>query len=398
MGNFNRLVAGFAAPTLVNSQRQILGLEKPVRTAAGVTAVLSPASYGSFGDEGMMQGSRDSILAASGTPQLFTPGSELAWAEMGVGGVRSIDRIIALGRMHVDARKLRRFSNAERVVVLGADSIDGAYGIRSISQRVSLLNVAVAQGRFAELANFSFRRNPSQDALTALRRLDRRVRLTARDKNSQRRAAEALQRKVEVFPDVAAYMKPSESALSGGLRAWVAQQARPVAVLVPNAHLAAFKDSGQKAVAARFSAYAAGLLDAGFAVVVLPHDVREDPGDVALSEELAAAFPAEHVTLAVPRNAQEAKGLLGLVDVVVTARMHAGVAALSQGVPCVGLDYVDKFAGQFQWYRAEQFVLAWEDEPSPLSVAELALRASASPGEAAGAVLRFVKRPPSWLL
>ncbi|TVU62382.1 polysaccharide pyruvyl transferase family protein [Paenarthrobacter nitroguajacolicus] len=397
MGNLNRMVAGYAAPTLVTGQRRILGFEKPADIEAGVTAVLSPASYGSFGDEGMIQGSRDSIVAASGKAQLFTPGPVEPWTAMGVTGVRSIDGIIALGRMHMDARKLRRLTRAERMVVLGADSIDGAYGIRSISQRVSLLNVAAAQGRRAELANFSFRRNPSSDALTALRRLDKRVRLTARDKNSQRRATEALQRAVGVFPDVAAYMKPGQSAVIDSLRAWVAGRDRPVVVLVPNAHLAAFDGTGYKEVARRFQAYMVALLDAGFAVVVLPHDVREKPGDIAMSEQLMVGMPHDDVMLAVPRNAQEAKGMLSLADVVVTARMHAGVAALSQGVPCVGLDYVDKFAGQFQWYGAEQFVVAWEDNPKPHLVAKLSRLALSQAGNAHPSTPDFVKAPPPWL-
>ncbi|MFI2565627.1 polysaccharide pyruvyl transferase family protein [Paenarthrobacter sp. NPDC018779] len=397
MGNLNRLVAGYAAPTLVNGQRRMLGFQRPAQTKPGVTAVLSPASYGSFGDEGMILGSRDSIIASSGTPQLYTPGPVEPWTAMGVAGVRSIDRVIALGRMHMDARKLRLLTRAERVVVLGADSIDGAYGIRSISQRVSLLNVSVAQGRRAELANFSFRRNPSPDALTSLRRLDKRVRLTARDKNSQQRAAEALQRDVGVFPDVAAYMKPGEGPAIDALQAWVAGRDRPVAVLVPNAHLAAFNGTGYKEVARRFQSYMIALLDAGFAVVVLPHDVREEPGDIAMSEQLVGGTSGEDVMLAVPRHAQEAKGMLALADVVVTARMHAGVAALSQGVPCVGLDYVDKFSGQFHWYGADELVVAWESNPDAHLVAELGVKAASTiPGVTAKP--DFVSTPPPWLL
>lgn len=44
--------------------------------------------------------------------------------------------------------------------------------------------------------------------------------------------------------------------------------------------------------------------------------------------------------------------MIATTDLLVTGRMHAAVAALSQGVPCIGLDYVDKFAGQFDWWNA----------------------------------------------
>jgi len=398
MGNLNRLVAGRAAPVVVTTQRQLLSREKPAAVDLGVTAVLSPASYGSFGDEGMMQGSRDSILASQGRPELFTPGPEEPWSEMGVAGVRSIDGIIAVGGMHIDARRLSQLSRADRIVVLGADSIDGAYGIRSISQRVSLLNVAVAQGRSAELANFSFRKNASQDALAALRQLDPRVRLTARDRNSQERIIAALRRDVGVFPDVAAYMQPSSTPTVDELADWIGSRGRPTAVLVPNTHLAAFNGTGHEEVRRRFASYVSALNEAGFAVVVLAHDIREEPGDVALSQDLVAGTDPQTCRVAVPRNAQEAKGMLGAASVVVTARMHAGVAALSQGIPCVGLDYVDKFTGQFEWYGADEYVVAWEDRPLPDHVTRLAQQAIDASAVREKSTPSFVSTPPSWLL
>ncbi|MGO4454408.1 polysaccharide pyruvyl transferase family protein [Arthrobacter sp. RAF14] len=398
MGNLNRLVAGRTVPVVVSTQRQLLSRGKRIDIESGVTAVLSPASYGSFGDEGMMQGSRDSILAAHGRPELFTPGDGESWSEMGVDGVASFDGVIAVGGMHVDARKFALLTSAARVVVLGADSIDGAYGIRSIAQRVSLLNVAVAQGRSAELANFSFRKHASQDALAALRHLDPRVRLTARDRNSQKRIVAALRREVGVFPDVAAYMQPSSTSAVEELSDWIVSRGRPTAVLVPNTHLAAFNGTGHEEVRRRFASYVSALVGAGFAVVVLAHDIREEPGDVALSHELVAGADPRTCRVAVPRNAQEAKGMLGAASVVVTARMHAGVAALSQGIPCVGLDYVDKFTGQFEWYGADRYVVAWEDKPSPDHVTGLAQQAFEAAAVREMSTPAFVNAPPSWLL
>lgn len=43
----------------------------------------------------------------------------------------------------------------------------------------------------------------------------------------------------------------------------------------------------------------------------------------------------------------EIKGLIGLCDFFVGSRMHACIAALSQGVPCVGVGYSIKFEGVF---------------------------------------------------
>jgi polysaccharide pyruvyl transferase WcaK-like protein len=43
----------------------------------------------------------------------------------------------------------------------------------------------------------------------------------------------------------------------------------------------------------------------------------------------------------------EIKGVIGLCDFFVGSRMHACIAALSQGIPCVGVAYSMKFAGVF---------------------------------------------------
>ena len=43
----------------------------------------------------------------------------------------------------------------------------------------------------------------------------------------------------------------------------------------------------------------------------------------------------------------ELKAIIGLCDFFVGSRMHACIAALSQGIPCVGIAYSRKFEGVF---------------------------------------------------
>jgi len=47
-------------------------------------------------------------------------------------------------------------------------------------------------------------------------------------------------------------------------------------------------------------------------------------------------------------DCQELKGLIGQYDFFIGSRMHACIAALSQGVPCVGIAYSRKFEGVFK--------------------------------------------------
>lgn len=46
-------------------------------------------------------------------------------------------------------------------------------------------------------------------------------------------------------------------------------------------------------------------------------------------------------------NQHEIKGIIGMFDFFIGSRMHACIAALSQGVPCVGIAYSRKFEGVF---------------------------------------------------
>ena len=51
------------------------------------------------------------------------------------------------------------------------------------------------------------------------------------------------------------------------------------------------------------------------------------------------------------------KGIIGTCDFFIGSRMHACIAALSQGIPTVGLAYSRKFRGVFQTIEAEQYVM-----------------------------------------
>jgi polysaccharide pyruvyl transferase WcaK-like protein len=69
--------------------------------------------------------------------------------------------------------------------------------------------------------------------------------------------------------------------------------------------------------------------------------------DRAVSEKLALEFPA--VELA-PQflEAREAKSFLSKMDLVLAARMHAAIGAVSSGVACIPMSYSIKFQGLFE--------------------------------------------------
>jgi polysaccharide pyruvyl transferase WcaK-like protein len=60
-------------------------------------------------------------------------------------------------------------------------------------------------------------------------------------------------------------------------------------------------------------------------------------------------------------DAHELKGIIGQCDIFIGSRMHSCIAALSQGVPCVGVAYSMKFRGVFESVGMEDWVVDGRD-------------------------------------
>ena len=102
------------------------------------------------------------------------------------------------------------------------------------------------------------------------------------------------------------------------------------------------------------------IVEADADVLLIPHVTAGAESDVLAAEQLMASLAGRHGERL--RNAggglaaDEAKWLIAHCDLLVGARMHACIGALSQGVPAVGLAYSDKFAGVFESVGATALV------------------------------------------
>lgn len=91
-------------------------------------------------------------------------------------------------------------------------------------------------------------------------------------------------------------------------------------------------------------------------VWLIPHTYGNGPGDVEsdpeASLELRNSLPAEvreKVRIVTGEyDCHEVKGIIGACEFFIGSRMHSCIAALSQGVPCVGVAYSMKFRGVFE--------------------------------------------------
>lgn len=104
--------------------------------------------------------------------------------------------------------------------------------------------------------------------------------------------------------------------------------------------------------------------DEGTHVMLVPHTFAA-PGraesDPEACRRVLASVPPElagrvHLVTA-EYDQNEIKGVIGLCDFFIGSRMHACIAALSQGIPAVGVAYSKKFVGVFDSVGAGEWVV-----------------------------------------
>lgn len=87
------------------------------------------------------------------------------------------------------------------------------------------------------------------------------------------------------------------------------------------------------------------LLAAGRSITVFPHvlDSQSHDNDVPVSRELAAEYEGR-IDLVVPTDLEDARSIIAASELVIGARMHACLNALSTGTPAIAMAYSRKFA------------------------------------------------------
>lgn len=348
---------------------------------SGVQVVI-PAAHGSLGDSALAAGVDAGAEQLGKTVHVWVPGSVSGWSQVR-GGVHSLSRLRVGNTTLLNGHAKRAFGSSATIVI-GADTIGGDYLHGFIGYRVAALRQAASNGECAMLVNFSMSETPTPEALRLLRRLPASVEHWARDRYSQQRATRLLGREVHSAPDVGALarVEPTPSSLALIDRIGSGNYI----VLSPNAHM---HTKGWLSREQNMGTWVnfARQLDDDMPVVVLPHDLRARPGDIMMSRELAetirSRMPQKTVELFVPSYVGEAKSILSQALGLVSGRMHACVGALSTGVPTVGIEYLDKFKGQFEWYQGLGDVISYTaalDSSQLMAVFEDALaRASGRP-------------------
>lgn len=244
------------------------------------------------------------------------------------------------------------FGRAHAAVLVGADVLDGVYGGQASLNRLRQLRVAQRLGIPVTVSGSSMSETPAPEVVAFLRDHPA-LPVLARDPVSQGRFVQALGREVALVADLAFLLRPALEAPAARAAAdWIAGQRAAgrevLAVNVSGHTLERMHGAGVRAHVDLLGQWLDGAT--ARAVIFIPHDVRPAPvGDLeplaALFTALAPRFADRLHLLRPPFEAWDVKALAGLVDLVMTGRMHFAIAALGMGTPPLCVVYQGKFEG-----------------------------------------------------
>lgn len=280
--------------------------------------------------------------------------------------------------------------------IRGGDSFSDIYGMqRFIFGFLEAWTVILVKGRIVQFPQTygPFKSGLARRMTAYL--LKRSSVVVARDQESQRVAQELAGAavKVQLSPDVAFSLDPRPPALiqlsgavdgktrSGGLELLRAQGGTLVGFNVNGLmYHGGYTRKNMFGLKLDYRSYLLETLkkltqQPNCTVVLIPHtfarsgSVESDPdASRAVLKELPAEASSRCLLLEGDYDCQEVKAVIGQCDFFIGSRMHACIAALSQGIPTVGVAYSRKFAGVFKSVEVGHWVIDGESVDSEEAV------------------------------
>ena len=250
--------------------------------------------------------------------------------------------------------------NPTDVVVLGADCIDGHYSLGLSLMLVAIYDICGnVNGVRSRLLGFSFNENPSWLMLVALKSLKTDVCLNLRDDVSLSRYLMRVGRPARLVADAAFMLQPQRDfPLYDKIKQWTdLQRSEGQTIIGLNFHPMLRSYSGVDEIKSDAILLAQNIEKIlherqNVSFVFIPHDDRSRITDNLvlsimydyLKKETRIFYSAE-----VPR-APQLKALCGLLDGLISSRMHLAIAALGMNVPVMAATYQGKFEGLFHHF------------------------------------------------
>lgn len=340
--------------------------------------VVLPAASDGLGDQAMLQAVADNLegMSLKFIRQIIMP----TWGALPLVGPElpcircTLDDVEQRNEALVSAIR-----KASVVFAVGADVIDGHYGMRPVKYLLGVLNIAAEQGRPAVLLGHSISERPHPEAIDLIAKLPPSVNVYVRDELSLQRFKQFVGRPAPLVADIAFLVKPDRSARQYlAASAWVQQrrQAGDVVLCLNINGLTSEKQAAGMGAVPYWRRFLEVVLtrQPATSILFLAHDTRSGSSDASVHRQVIDAFSGQHADhffeAETPQTAAVAKAISSSADLVLSGRMHLAIGALSQGTPTFCIAYAGKYEGVGVHLGIDDFVVPYEIVPSPDSVAQ----------------------------
>jgi polysaccharide pyruvyl transferase WcaK-like protein len=253
----------------------------------------------------------------------------------------------------------RAVNQVTSLFIIGADVMDGYYSPVVSNQRIALVDVLARHGIQTVFTGFSFNEHPSKSVVNAFRCLPNSVHICLRDEVSLLRFETLVGRKATLVSDLAFLMPPeTNSIVSKRLTEWAVKQrnaGRQVLGINVNPQVVAhLKYGSEVAIASSVAECCRDLLRQNVGIALIPHDFRPGCADLRVLSMVLDVLGSEDtsnvILLADAFTAPAIKAACVPFDLILSARMHLAIGALSVGTPVCGMQYQGKFEGLFRHF------------------------------------------------
>lgn len=260
--------------------------------------------------------------------------------------------------------KILNAGDIDAAFALGADVMDGYYSPIVPARIAAVMDLARRSGIPATILGFSFNNAPYPGLSKAFDRMHSDVQVCLRDEISLERFRRFSSHPARLVADSAFMLVPSEPAQAAA--DWVAaRRAAGDRVIGVNLHPMLIRNATPEQVNEIIRTGAEALLAVAakrpVSWFLLPHDYRGELGDARCLEPIRDAISGrlgERVRyLEGMHLAADLKGLAGVLDGIVTGRMHLAIGSLGQGTPTVSVTYQDKFEGLYRHFGLPDWML-----------------------------------------
>lgn len=256
------------------------------------------------------------------------------------------------------------------VVVLGADCMDGFYSPDLSLNLLAIYDLCNHTSNInSTLLGFSFNEDPSQLMVRAFRSLSTGANIRLRDAVSLTRYKKIVNRPAELVADAAFMLEPQDGfQLYDKVMLWAEEQRKQGKIIIGlNFHPMLRCYSGAddiKSDAILLSTIIEKILlqNSDVSLILIPHDNRSRLTDNLMLSTIYDylknhKFEQRILYFSEVPRASQLKALCGILDALISSRMHLAIAALGMKVPVMAATYQGKFEGLFQHFGLDSTFL-----------------------------------------